>query len=540
MGAATLTYKGTSKLAGCELATESGMRLRLEGLPTGPPSSIDGDLALRTNRSICSNAWAFALHERLRRASRSEEKRKSHAVRAAHHGKIATRIAALVAMPSLDVKAAWCSACLEFSGHARVKVPLEWAPARLCRSCGAPTVECAGPGCAAMADRGIAVLRLPRFCAEHRHEIPSFEKANHQLKELSDWQEMKAFEKPNLARGTRIVSGAGLGLAALATAGFAAAPAVGGAVGSLLGGYSGAAATSYGLALLGGGSLAAGGLGMAGGAAVVTVVGGALGGGLGARATNDYVGEDKSFRIEKHKGGPGIPVVFASGFLSDGTESWNAWRSMIERRYPDSSVYQVHWGAKETKDLWDLMMQGGIKASISRSVTSLAGRASASASALLTPFAVLLAAVDAATNPWFTAKNRASKTAVALADLIARTSEPAYVLVGHSLGARVMVLTAEVLATSREAPRIADMHLLGAAIGANIDKRPLNDAVGGVLHNYHSRRDGVLKNLYRVAELGQQPAGLQGFKSAFPKIQDHDTSKKVGSHFAYLKGVDLR
>jgi hypothetical protein len=54
------------------------------------------------------------------------------------------------------------------------------------------------------------------------------------------------------------------------------------------------------------------------------------------------------------------------------------------------------------------------------------------------------------------------------------------------------------------------MHLLGAAIRANVDERPLNDAVNGAVHNYYSRRDSVLKVLYRVAELGQQPAGLQG------------------------------
>ena len=57
-----------------------------------------------------------------------------------------------------------------------------------------------------------------------------------------------------------------------------AAPAIGGALGAYLGGYSGAAASSYGLAFLGGGSLATGGLGMAGGTAVVSVVGGGLGG----------------------------------------------------------------------------------------------------------------------------------------------------------------------------------------------------------------------------------------------------------------------
>lgn len=540
MRTAELTYKGTTTMAGCALTTSSDRQLHFQGVPTGPPTLVEGDLLLRTSPSIVNNAWAFALHERRRRATRSEEKRKSHEARVAHHLKVATRIADLTDMPSGDVATAWCSACLEVSGHARVRVPLDWAPARLCRSCGAPTVECAAPGCTAMADRGTAKRCLPRFCAEHRHEIPSFDKAGQQLDEVSDWEKLRAFEKPNLARTTRIVSGVGLGLATVATAGFALAPAVGGAVGVLVGGYSGAAATSYGLALLGGGAVAAGGLGMAGGAAVVTVVGGALGGALGAKVTNDYVGEDKSFRIQKHKDGSGTPVIFTSGFLSEGVESWDAWKRLIEHRYPDSPVYQVHWGAHEMGDLWSLMMQGGIKASVSRAITSLAKHASKSASGLMTPVAVVLAAADAATNPWFTAKNRASKTAVALADLMSRTSQPEYVLVGHSLGARVMVMTAEILATSPEAPRIHDMHLLGAAIGANIDKRPLNDATSGAVHNYYSRRDSVLKVLYRVAELGQQPAGLQGFKSSFPKIKDHDVSKQIGDHFAYLKTVVLR
>ncbi|GAA2501337.1 hypothetical protein GCM10009858_44460 [Terrabacter carboxydivorans] len=501
---------------------------------------IEGAQFLRTNVSIVSNAWAFALHEKLRRGSRSAEERKSHEAQAAHHKKLALRIAELADMPSADVTTAWCSSCLEFSGHARVKVPVQWAPARLCRSCGAPTVECAAPKCGAMADRGIAAIRLPRFCAEHRHEIASFGKANMRLVDLSEWQRLRVFEKPNLARGTRIVGGVGLGLATVATAGFVAAPAIGGAIGAATAGYSGAAATSYGLAFLGGGAVAAGGLGVAGGTAVITVVGGALGGSLGAKAMNDYVGEDQSFRIEKVKDGPGTPVIFASGFLSDRVDTWGGWKPMIERRYPNSSVYRVHWGAKELADLWNLTMQGGFKAAASKSVTALARKATASASRLVAPAGAVLAGLDVLTNPWFTAKSRAAKTAVALSDLIARTDEPAYILVGHSLGARVMVLTAALLATKREAPHIADMHLLGAAVAASIDKRPLNDAVGGTVHNYYSRRDNVLRILYRAAELGETPAGSQGFNSAYPRITDHDVSTLVSDHFSYLRAVTLR
>src|SRR5699024_7779034 len=122
------------------------------------------------------------------------------------------------------------------------------------------------------------------------------------------------------------------------------APAIGGAIGTL-GGLSGAAATSHGLALLGGGSLAAGGLGMAGGTAVVTATGTALGGAIGATTVTAYTKADKSFDVERLKDGDGPPVVIASGFLTEGDRGWGPWRRMVEGAYPTSPVYRVTWGA---------------------------------------------------------------------------------------------------------------------------------------------------------------------------------------------------
>lgn len=56
-----------------------------------------------------------------------------------------------------------------------------------------------------------------------------------------------------------------------------------------------------------------------------------------------------------------------------------------------------------------------------------------------------------ATNPWTLANTRVSMTGAALAALIARTTEGPYVLMGLSLGARVMV-TASTCSTSRSLP----------------------------------------------------------------------------------------
>ncbi len=69
------------------------------------------------------------------------------------------------------------------------------------------------------------------------------------------------------------------GLVVVGLGGWMFAPLIGGAIGTAAG-LSGAAATAHGLAILGGGSLAIGGMGMAGGMWIVTGVAAAVGGGV--------------------------------------------------------------------------------------------------------------------------------------------------------------------------------------------------------------------------------------------------------------------
>lgn len=245
-----------------------------------------------------------------------------------------------------------------------------------------------------------------------------------------------------------------------------AAPAVGAALGgSALGGsLTGAAATSHGLAMLGGGSIAAGGLGMVGGTAVVTATGAAVGGVLGGVATSAYVSADPSFRIERLRGGVGPPVVVASGFLTDRDDGWGLWRPIIDDRFPDSPVYRVHWGAKELGAGGAFVVSGLGKAALRRMVTTAAKRGSRSFGTL-PGIGSVFAVRDLAANPWTVAKHRAGMTGAILADLIARTDEGPMILVGHSLGARVMVSAAQILGTRGGDPLLKDMHLLGGAVG---------------------------------------------------------------------------
>ena len=213
------------------------------------------------------------------------------------------------------------------------------------------------------------------------------------------------------------------------------------------------------------------------------------------------------------------------------------WRRLIDTRYPESPVYQVHWGAKELKDLGVLAGMSAGKVAAQAVLVQAAKRGSKAFA--LPGLGWLLAGHGVVTNPWTLAKTRAGMTGAALAALIARTTEGPYVLMGHSLGARVMVTAAQALSTRPGTPRIESMHLLGAAVGRKGDVRMLEKSTTGAVWNYWSERDAVLRWVYSLAEAGQTAAGQTGFGSSSSRIKDRNVSRSVGGHSEYIGRVTL-
>lgn len=500
---------------------------------------LTGRRKLTSNLVITTNVWAYACQEKERRITRQKERREAYAKQAKLHERLACNIADLVECPSRGQREGWCSACFSYALHSKVDARLS-VPTYLCTACGAATLTCAAPRCNNMATRGFGQARVPRYCAEHRHELPSFERGDARINELSDYEWLLEYDKTNLARTTKLAASALVAAGAMTGVGLVAAPLVGGMLGTMVGGYSGAAAMSYGLAFLGGGSLAAGGFGMAGGTAVVMAVGGALGGWRGAALTNAYVREDKSFAIERLKDGTGVPVVVCSGFLTEGMSGWGDWERIVTQRYPESPVYRVHWGAEDLQALSVVLGAGMGKAAVAYAVKRLAMGASKAAAKQVGPIGGTLVAVDLVKNPWFRARQRANKTGAIVADLIARTDVNEVVLIGHSLGARALICAAEALGTKKSAPAVKEMHLLGAAIGANRPWSTLDRAVDGTAYNYHSRKDKVLRFLYSLAQVGDPAAGYSGMKTSLKGIKNVAVTRTVSEHSAYCTLVDLK
>lgn len=507
------------------------------GLDAEP--EILGDPELLGNVALVALLLGYAANELAYRRSRSAEKRANHRKAADDERKDAVALARLVVRLEDEQVYEWCSGCFAKTVHRHVRGADRPARTFLCQACGTPTVYCAVPGCAHH-----AVIRPRRpvtlaYCAEHRHEIPGFAKLRTTIPTLDEYSGFLTHEVRNAALITKVAGGSIAAAAVIAPVAFFAAPALGAALGSsVLGGsLTGAAATSHGLAMLGGGAVASGGLGMAGGTAVVTATGTAIGGALGAVTASAYVGADKSFRIERVRDGSGTPVVFATGFLTEGLAGWGYWQRLVDTRYPDSPVYQVHWGAKELDDLAGLVGAVGAQAAVRALLVQGAKRGSKAFG--LPGVGWVLAGHSIAANPWTVAKTKAGMTGALLAELLARTTEGPYVLMGHSLGARVMVTAAQALGTRPGPPRLESMHLLGAAVGRKGDWRSLQNAVTGTVWNYWSANDAVLRWLYALAEAGQEAAGNKGFDSRLPRIKDRNVTRFVAGHTKYVGAVSL-
>lgn len=519
-----------------------GRKLTLAGSPGELEPAADGDRQLVRNMTLRHNLWAYAGFQAQASMLMDDEASAALLKKAEVHGKVAQRLTVLIDELGDKSRVGWCSNCIEKSTHHKVESASTQTSTYICDACGSTTDVCIAPKCRNMAVRSLGRVHLPSFCAEHSHTLPSFERARDTLERLEDFESFMEYDKPNLAKGSKLGLTAVLAVGAAFPLALMAAPAVGGAVGVLASkmgagaALTGAAAQNFGLALLGGGSLAAGGFGMAGGTMVVTAVGTALGGALGASVSNAYLRDDKSFKVDLFREGVGDPVIIARGFITEGDIQW--WKSVgfVEETYPGQPIYFLEWGSKELDDVAMLLGSMGGGQAGRFAVGAAARRAGKAAAGKLGPIMPAMVAADLAKNPWHVARVRADKTGVIVGDILARF-EGDVVLVGHSLGGRVMATAVQTLSKARKGKKVRDLRILGAAIGQNFDWESVASTTSGYVVNYFSRNDGVLKNAYKIAEGGSVAVGLKGTGCTAPNLVDVDVSDVVPNHNSYWENI---
>jgi pimeloyl-ACP methyl ester carboxylesterase len=176
-----------------------------------------------------------------------------------------------------------------------------------------------------------------------------------------------------------------------------------------------------------------------------------------------------------------------------------------------------------------------------------AARASKTAAIRLTPLSVGVDLIGLAKNPWFVALVKAEKTGELLKEALARSNNRSFILVGHSLGARVAFRALTTLGTVKKGDRRSEIvaaHLLGGAVGSEPAEgwELATNGVDGSIFNYYSKRDQIVAKLYGAGRLlfcspgiGSGPIPVNEKTESY--IKNVDVSELVGGHTEYHEAL---
>ena len=433
----------------------------------------------------------------------------------------------------------YCSWCLELTNHEIFEENIMSRNVYQCHSCRNFTVSCRAVDCEEMAKdkpkdfdyahkeesflQSIKTNWSCEFCSQHDGTIPNFKNMHSRIEQPDNYKQI--FEKDKKTNCARI----GIGLSAAAstavvigTGTFLVAPALASSLGALgvlgsastgvaINTLSGAALANASLAAIGGGAIASGGMGMGAGTLVLAAIGSAIGAYKGLEIGNAYYNSIEGFGIRRLRNGTGPAIVLVNGFLQQTDVDAADWLQSIAAHYKNNPVYLVTWESKKMLELGSLLVGGVGKKAAIEFLKKLAVKGSKSFAQKLNPLKWADIVTDLIGNPWHTAMTKAGYTGVLLAEILARTNhEEGFILMGHSLGARVIYYLLNTLSTKRE-KIIKEVHLLGGAIDRTDNEgwKAACSALDGQIINYYSKYDESLKFLYKGANaLQSDPIGL--------------------------------
>ena len=107
----------------------------------------------------------------------------------------------------------------------------------------------------------------------------------------------------------------------------------------------------------------------------------------------------------------------------------------------------------------------------------------------------------------------------------------------HSLGTNL--IKHSLLELANKNISIEKVHLFGGATSHSdvYEWKHASEIVKYGIHNFYSKKDSVLKYLYKTFELGDNPIGLNPIFSNSKNIKNYDVSDTVKGHFEYKKNL---
>lgn len=234
------------------------------------------------------------------------------------------------------------------------------------------------------------------------------------------------------------------------------------------------------------------------------------------------------FKITKHREGKYPAVITISGFLTEDDENYKNWESSIKNIYPDREWFHVEWNCKKipekVKNVFNKILESK-KATYSTRVTPMSLLPLNLNPYLSIPYFLI-------NNWWHSAVRNSKHAGKKLASTFLACPNKEFILIGHSLGARVIFNCLEHMKRSRKETCIKEVHLLGGAVNSRKAKwNKTQSTVKDKVYNYYSGNDSILKICYSAAMIDRYPIGLKSID--LPYFENIDSTFDILGHFEY-------
>ncbi len=231
--------------------------------------------------------------------------------------------------------------------------------------------------------------------------------------------------------------------------------------------------------------------------------------------------------------------IGVGGFLSQEIFFQRFLKTAFEKSYPTSSLCIVQWEAKRMYHMFGytayflLCCVSILKLSLIDCTYNIQNFVA------LTAIVILSALILIKRNPWTVACHNADKAGRVLGHYLATTpvAQQSVVLIGYSLGARVILSALDYLEKENAAGIVDDVYFLAGAVATSDNRLQrlvygLHSAVRGRIVNIYSDKDFILKYLYCMMNLWEIPIGITALQET--RIKNLNFTQLVGGHFRYI------
>lgn len=239
------------------------------------------------------------------------------------------------------------------------------------------------------------------------------------------------------------------------------------------------------------------------------------------------------FKITKHRDGNYPAIITISGWRSEDKDNRKDWQDSILELYPDREWFHLEWNSKrfpiidkkyETNmpNIFD--SQEVKKPKFLKLIKHVIYRTN-----MIVNISDILI-----NNYWHSAVRNSKDSGVFLAKVLNACQKKEFILIGHSLGARVKYNCLKHIDENEFISNVFEVNLLVGAVSSNEKKwQTISLLVKNNIYNYFSDNDIVLKSAYRISMLSILPIGLAKIENK--KVINNDSTRVIKGHSKYIE-----